>query len=195
MSHIRQSSFLRGIIACLLMASLSQGAILLQLHPATVMAQENEAQKYARIIATDGRIQGRGYDTIYAQLLRKGKQPLDAYRATYIYGRGFELGYTYYAIRAISGQEPSDKYEAHYQALRNFQQEPWSSQLWGWYEQGFIDGQMRGYAVAGKTEQGDLQKVPQISESDLGRYQRSLNIDPDDPWSDLRVRERITGPH
>lgn len=153
-----------------------------------------DTQRYAQIIATDVRVQGRGYDAIYAELIRKNKPPLDAYYATYMYGRGFELGHYYYSIRAITRQEPTDNYATYFAHLKEYQEGDRNKHLWGWYQQGYMEGQLKAQSAAQRQEQLDPSKTPPVSTNDIGSYQRSLGIDPSDPWSDLRVREVITGP-
>ena len=157
----------------------------------------NPAYDYAAKIAADPCAQGRGYDGIYWQLISQGKQPLDAYRATYMYEMGYQLGYYYgFVVQAQRGQPPSDNHSAYYAWLNYYQQSAWSQGLWGWYQQAYLDGQVRGIRVASGQEAAPPGNVvPNPAPGEVGAYQRSLPADdPNDPWSGLRKANQITGP-
>jgi hypothetical protein len=162
---------------------------------AAAQAQPSEAQIYAAKIQADPGAANGGHLAIYSELVRKGKKPYDAYRAAYIYNKGFEIGYYYGVVDfVLKGQRPADNYDTFFSWQTFYQQQAWSKPLWGWFQQGYLDGHTKGKRVAARLEAGRSDLIPPANVGDLNRYQRSLNIDPDDPWSDLRVREQITGP-
>jgi hypothetical protein len=165
-------------------------------HPLAVFGQSQEVQRYREAIARDPRA-ATGQANVYEELIRQGKDPLRAFRAAYIYCKGFELGYYYgyEAVYAAATRRPPDTDFSIYHKWEDFyKQQPWSSGLWGWYQQAYLDGQTRGMAVAQGRETGPPGAIPAAVAGDVGRYARSLPSDPDDPFGDLRIRSRITGP-
>jgi hypothetical protein len=163
--------------------------------PSTAAAQTSDAQKYAQAIASDPGATNGGYLAAYWQIVNQGKPPLDAYRATYMYNTGYTIGYYYGVLQIINNnQAPADKYALYFTWVNYYQQAAWSQKLWGWFQQGYLDGQNKGFNVAMGKEAGRTDVIPAPTAGDVLRYQRSLGVDPNDPWSDLRVREQITGP-
>lgn len=193
MNLFRRNAWCARLAGALLLCLLALAAL-----PGTAAAQQaqpNEAQVYAAKIAADPGAANGGQLAIYWELARKGKPPYDAYRAAYIYNKGFEIGYYYGVVDfVLQGKRPADNYDTFFSWQTFYQQQAWSKPLWGWFQQGYLDGHTKGKMVAARREAGRSDVIPPATAGDLNRYQRSLNIDPDDPWSDLRVREQITGP-
>jgi hypothetical protein len=158
--------------------------------------QSNPAYDYSAKIAADTSVQGQSYDGIYWQLIRQGKQPLDAYRATYMYEKGYEIGYYYgFVLVILRGQQSVDNNDIYWVWLNYYKQAAWSKGLWGWFQQAYLDGQLRGNRVARGLEAAPAGNVTaRPAPRDVGAYQLSLPVDPNDPWSDLRIREQFTGP-
>lgn len=173
-------------------------AIVIGITPSASLAQQAPvppAQYYAGIIAGDPG--ARGYEAVYWELIRQGKQPLDAYRATYVYEQGYRIGYYYgFILVTLNGQQPADGYDSYFTWLQFYQSQEWSKPLWGWFQQAYLDGQLRGNRVARRLEAVPAGGgIPAPAAGDVGAYQRSLPaVDPNDPWSDLRIRQQITGP-
>lgn len=158
---------------------------------------DDEKAYYARKIAEDPdpSVQGKGYEAIYWKLVNLGKEPLKAYRATYIYVYGYRLGFYYGAT--FKGQSPTDNYALFYNALQNYRNQEWSKDIWGWFEEGQLDGQWRGQRVGKGLEQPAPSpspgQTPYPRPEEIGQYASSSSDDPNDPWNDLKYRQ-IQGP-
>lgn len=155
-----------------------------------------ETRFYAAQIAADGRAEyvGRRLDLVYWELIRRGWKPLNAYRGTYVYDMGHKVGYRHGVVLGMENKRLASEHEEKQQWETFYKQQEWSKTLWGIYQQGYADGGDRGLRVGRRQEAGPVNAHPPLEARDVFRYQRTLGIDPDDPFSDLRIREVITGP-
>jgi hypothetical protein len=162
-------------------------------------AQPSEAGAYAQQLQS---YIGYGYSQKFLEIVRAGWPPVNAWRAMWVYKNGWDLGYhrgwhegAYRAYpQWIASWRPA--FDQGYAVwLQEMQTLEWSRSFWGSYQKGYYDGYDKGRAAG--WDQGrtlDFSAVPPPDFADFGRYARSVRGDPNDPWSDLRNREVVTGP-
>jgi hypothetical protein len=161
--------------------------------------QVDERTRYANLIAADGRPEyaGRGLDKLYWVLINKGYPPQVAYRGTYVYDGGYILGYQHGLVLGATGQLPPGAHEQDVNLQNFYKTQQWSQDIWGLYQYGYFDGRERGKqeGASKRVVTGGTQRVP-MNAQDFGRYSRGVRgqQDPNDPWSDLRFTNPITGP-
>lgn len=162
---------------------------------------QSEADRYAQNLNTS---LGYNYAMKFIEMVRVGWPPVRAYHAMFAYKNGWQIGYfrgwhegAYQSNRPLIESWAANFNSSYTAWLQWHQSQTWSQDVWGSFEKGYHDGYSKGRA-AGWNQGVSIQytQVPGPDPADFGRA-RSIargQLDPNDPYADLRNRPMITGP-